>query len=138
MALNTRFLIEDDYALLCEWWKEWEWTPPPKDFLPQDGRGGILVLNDEDPVCAGFVYFTNSKVAWIEFIISDRKYRGENRVDAIQVLLQVLELEAKAGGAEYIYTTTKNSALEKTYVEHGYTIGALGTNEYIKKIKCQQ
>ena len=40
-----------------------------------------MVLDGETPVCAGFVYITNSKVAWCEFIISNPNYKNHRKGD---------------------------------------------------------
>ena len=38
---NIRPLIETDYdEILLDWWKEWGWEAPQKDFLPADGTAG--------------------------------------------------------------------------------------------------
>ena len=76
MSFNIRPLNENDYdSILVGWWEDWKWTPPGKDFLPDNGMGGIMVLDEEIPVCAGFMYTTNSKVAWIDWIVSSKEYR---------------------------------------------------------------
>ena len=37
MEFNIRKLKGKDYNnILIKWWKDWRWTPPPKDFLPDD------------------------------------------------------------------------------------------------------
>ena len=51
MSLNIKPLTDKDYdEVLCEWWKDWRWTPPAKDFLPETGymvyyNGLYLILN---------------------------------------------------------------------------------------------
>ena len=55
MTLNIRPLNETDYdETLVGWWKDWKWDAPPKDFLPENGSGGMIVLDGDEPVCAGF------------------------------------------------------------------------------------
>ena len=74
MEFNIRKLNPSDYEdVLVKWWKDWNFEPPSKSFLPDQGEGGLMVLFNDKPVCAGFIYFTNSKVSWIEWIISDKK-----------------------------------------------------------------
>ena len=59
MELYIRELNETDYdEILVGWWKDWGWKPPQRDFLPNDGKGGIIIYDDETPVCAGFMYIT--------------------------------------------------------------------------------
>ena len=88
MKLNVKPLSYEDYDnILLKWWKEWDWTAPQRDFLPQEGKGGVMIWDEETPVCAGFIYTTNSKVAWIDWIISNKKYkaRGHKNVNSIVV-----------------------------------------------------
>ena len=56
MELNIRRLEESDWDTLVSWWDEWpEWTAPPKDFLPDNGKGGFMVENNNTPIVAGFL-----------------------------------------------------------------------------------
>ena len=73
MGLTIRPLIDEDYdTILVEWWKDWSWESPTKDFLPENGSGGLMVMDNDIPVCAGFMYTTNSAVAWVDWIISNK------------------------------------------------------------------
>jgi len=79
MSLTVRPLQDSDYdSILVKWWRDWEWEPTPKDFLPQDGTGGLMVMDGDEPVCAGFVYTTNSSVAWADWIVSSRTTTAGN------------------------------------------------------------
>ena len=77
MQLNIIPLEHYHYdTVLVQWWKDWGWVPPKRDILPNDGTGGMMVLDGKIPVCAGFMYATNSKVAWVDWIISNKQYKG--------------------------------------------------------------
>lgn len=128
--MKIRNLTENDYDILVEWWKKWRWTPPPRDFLPQNGTGGYMIEIDGIPVVAGFIYLTNSSVAWSEFIISNFDYKNkENRKEAICILIHELTTVAKECGAKYVYTVVKNSNLKNLYSEMGFTIGSTKVDE---------
>ena len=43
MKLNARKLIDTDYNVLVDWWKWWRWPSIPKNFLPDNGTGGIMI-----------------------------------------------------------------------------------------------
>jgi hypothetical protein len=127
---NLRILNEGDYEVLVKWWKSWRWTAPEKDFLPLNGLGGLMVYTDEVDVVAGFVYTTNSKVAWSEFIISNFEVKDKIiRDNAIKILIQELSRVAKETGAKYIFTTVKNANLVNHYKEMGFTEGSKNTTE---------
>lgn len=70
MLFDIKLIEDRDYEnILVNWWNDWGWTPPNKDFLPENGKGGIIIYDQKTPVCAGFIYTTNSSVAWIDWII---------------------------------------------------------------------
>lgn len=132
MELTIRQLNENDYQdILVKWWEEWGWTPPTKDFLPDNGMGGYIVYDEDTPVCAGFIYITNSRVAWVDWIISNKEYRGK-RKEAITMLIDTLTNISKMSGSKYAYALIKNNSLIKTYEELGYTQGDTYTSEMIK------
>jgi len=87
------------------------------------------------PICAGFVYLTNSKVAWVDWIISSKEYRKKpQRAEAISLLIETLTELCKMNEMEYCYALIKHSSLIKTYEKLGYTKGDSYTSEMIKKI----
>ena len=132
MELTIRQLNENDYQdILVKWWEEWGWTPPTKDFLSDNGMGGYIVYDEDTPVCAGFIYITNSRVAWVDWIISNKEYRGK-RKEAITMLIDTLTNISKMSGSKYAYALIKNNSLIKTYEELGYTQGDTYTSEMIK------
>ena len=46
MDLIVRKLNDTDYDnILLGWWKDWNWEAPLKDFLPDNGEGGIIVFD---------------------------------------------------------------------------------------------
>ena len=134
MEFNIRPLGETDYEdILVGWWKDWKWTPPLKDFLPSDGKGGVMVLDNDIPVCAGFVYMTNSKVAWVDWIISNKEYKKQpQRKEALDLLITTLTNICKDTGNKYCYALIKNKSLIKTYETLGYTSADNYTQEMIK------
>jgi len=122
MEFNIKPLSETDYdEILVGWWKAWKWTPPLKDFLPENGTGGIMVLDNDIPVCAGFVYMTNSKVSWVDYIVSSRSYsKKPQRQKALDLLIKTLTKICKDSGSKFSYALIKNKSLIKTYEKLGY------------------
>lgn len=134
-SLNIRALNDKDYdETLVGWWSDWGWVAPTKDFLPDNGKGGLLVLDGDVPVCAGFIYMTNSKVAWVDWIVSNRDYRKKpHRQNAIKMLVSALTLITQDSGNKYVYALIKNQSLTSTYESLGYIKGDSYTGEMIKK-----
>jgi len=134
MELTTRPLNDTDYHnILVDWWVQWNWEPPKRDFLPDNGKGGIIVYDGEIPICAGFIYLTNSEVAWVDWIISNKEYRvKDKRKEAITLLISSLTNISKNSGSKYSYALIKNQSLIKTYEDLGYVKGDSYTSEMIK------
>jgi hypothetical protein len=134
MELEIRHLYDTDYEeILVEWWKQWNWEPPAKDFLPDNGKGGVIVYDGDTPICAGFIYMTNSSVAWVDWIISNKEYRiKDKRREAIKLLIESLTNICKNTGSKYGYALIKNKSLIKTYEDLGWSKGDGYTSEMIK------
>lgn len=134
--LHVRNLTSEDYSEnLVKWWNDWKWTAPPREFLPENGLGGFMVCDEDYPVVAGFLYTTNSSVAWVEFIVSNIEYRHkENRKKAIRLLILTLEELAKINGKKYIYSSLKSEPLINAYMDCGFVKGSSNTQEMIKTI----
>lgn len=136
MKLNIIPLQQGDYEnILCKWWKDWRWTPPSKDFLPDNGEGGWIVYDNDMPVCAGFMYLTNSKAVWCDWIISNFEYKDkQKRKEALELLVHTISLTAEDLGKKYIYALIKNKPLVNVYKKVGFVEGDAYTQELIKKL----
>lgn len=132
--LSIRLLVDSDYEdILVGWWNEWNWTAPNKDFLPEEGKGGLIIYDGDTPICAGFTYITNSKVAWVDWIISNKQYKIKpNRKEAIKLLIASLTNICKDAGCKYTYALIKNQSLINVYEDLGYEKGDSYTTEMIK------
>lgn len=133
MIFDIRPLNETDYDnILSGWWKDWGWTVPAKDFLPESG---FIVYDGDIPVCAGFLYITNSSVAWVDWIISNKNYRQKpQRKNALILLIDTLTNFSKTLGNKYAYALIKHPGLIQTYEKVGYIQADSYTKEMIKKL----
>jgi RimJ/RimL family protein N-acetyltransferase len=136
MKLNIIPLKEEDYEkILCGWWKQWRWTPPSRDFLPENGTGGFIVYDGETPICAGFMYITNSQATWCDWIISNLKYKDrQKRKEALELLVKTISDKAESLGKKYVYALIKNKPLINVYKKVGFREGSSYTHEMIKII----
>lgn len=128
---KVRMLTDEDYETLCSWWKFWKFPAPPKDHLPMDGKGGYMVTKDGVNICAGFIFFTNSKMAWLEFIVSSNTYKEKDRPEAIQTVITELTDLARRKGFKTVFTSLKHESLINHYEQCGYIKGSKGTTEMI-------
>lgn len=129
--MKTRALTELDYPMLCEWGRWFRFDIPQQKFLPNNGLGGIMITKDGIDICAGFLFFTNSKIAWLEFVVSNPKYRETDRNQAIEFLINQLVYIAKDKGFEAIFTSVKHPNLIKKFENIGFVTGSNNTKEMI-------
>jgi hypothetical protein len=101
--------------------------------LPDDGKGGIMICDGDTPVCAGFIYMTNSKIAWVDWIVSNKKYRKKPfRNQSIRMVIDILTNIAKDSGFKYCYSLMDNEKLVDIFKELGYVSGIKYKQEMIK------
>ena len=140
--MEVRSLNEEDYDnILVGWWKDWKKTPPPRDVLPDNGTGGFIVYDGNIPVCAGFMYNTNSSMVWIEFIISNIRYKDRGkRTEALMLLDLTITTLAKNLEKKYVYSLLKPNSKHLMRVSklQGYRFNGERYNEMIKNIWEQQ
>jgi len=135
MELNIRMLKDSDWNTLVEWWDAWpEWQAPAKDFLPENGTGGFIVEKQDQSIVAGFLYITNSKAALLEWIVSNPKYREDDRQQAIELLIEGAENVCKKQGIKYIFSIGRTKQLINTHKKLGYHVDDKPSHEIVKTI----
>jgi hypothetical protein len=133
MEFNIRLLNESDYDnILVNWWKDWRWQAPAKEMLPNNGLGGFMVSKGDVNICAGFAYFTNSGIAFCEFIISNFEYKEKDRKDAIEFLIESISIACKESGHKAVWTVLRNKSLIDKYENCGFNKTQDGCTEMIK------
>ncbi len=134
--MNTRRLKEEDYNTLKEWWDFWpDWEAPPRDLLPNNGTGGVIVEKQGIPIVAGFLYTTNSKMVLLEWVISNPEYRESDRKDAIYILITACEKIIKDLGYTYAVTITRNQHLINKHKDLGWSQDTKPSYELVKVLK---
>lgn len=133
MTLNIKPLSDNDYDdILCKWWKDWKWTAPAKDFLPDMG---YMVYYNDEPICAGYMYVTNSNVVLLEWIISNFEFKDRKiRKEALFMLIQTITSLSANLGKKYVYSILKSKSLIELYQEVGFGKGGQNGTEMVKKI----
>lgn len=130
---SHRLLTEHDYPVLCQWWRDNRFTPPAREMLPDLGAGGFMVDNEGLEICAGFLYMTNSNMAWIEYVVANFQVKNRKlRREALKYLIEQLGQYAKNAGYRIAFTSLKNEHLKKRYMDVGYMIGTENTTELVK------
>jgi len=133
MELKVRQIKSSDWEMLVDWWEGHKWAKINKDALPDNGTGGFIVEENNKPVLAGFLFQTNSKGCWLEFIISDPKYK-KDRKKMIEKLINTAQGAAIKMGYKYMLFIGKSNGLRKVMKELGWFEDPTPTFELMKKI----
>lgn len=108
--------LDRDYAILVEWWKQWEFGVVPKECLPP---AGIIVENDGEAVCAGGLYIgEGTQFGFMEWIVTDKKADQRLVHKSLKECIDSIMLMAKNKGIKLVYTATKEQALHKRYQKY--------------------
>ena len=90
---------EKDYETLCEWWDDWKLPNHHPDALSETG---IIISKDGVDICVGFIYSTDSYIAWCEFITMNKKTTKKQREGILEKLFEVMIEKTKAMGFKLI------------------------------------
>ena len=128
-----RQLTEGDYPTLLKWWSDNRFPAPGQHALPLNGTGGLMVSIDDRDICAGFIYDTNSSLAWLEFVVmdfhfKDRKLREQAKIYLIERLCEVLP------NKKAVFTSVKNDGLIDSLIDSGFVLTSKNTVEMIKPL----
>ena len=137
MELSIRKLKESDWDTLVDLWNMWpDWykSHPTQALLPENGTGGLIVEKNGTAIIAGFIYTTNSKIGWMEWIVSNADYRESDRKEATKLLISGLEHIAKISGCEAVISIGRNESLMKIHKSLNYTIDEKPSYEISKNI----
>lgn len=107
------FDFESHYMILYEWWIGHGWPPVPVEALPFTG----FVVKD---VCAGFMYKTDSSIAFMEFIVSNPQANPMAVGRGIKMIVEAIQKEASSRGFTSLLTFINKKSLGKMYERSGF------------------
>lgn len=123
--MKTRLTTPNDYKQLKKWWDFWWPNAPSKAMLPNNLKDGVMVFQDDQNICAGFIYRTPSNICFCEYIVSNPEVKDrKTRQEALYLLIETISHIAKQMGFKYIYTFTDHQNLIKKYEDCGYQKGS--------------
>lgn len=103
----------DDYEMICHWFEQRGFNPPTRSLLPLTGAIA------SDAAC-GFLYCTDSDVAFIDFYITNPEVDVSTRATALKDVTQHLIRWAKEMEYTVIMANTQKRSIENLAIEHGF------------------
>jgi hypothetical protein len=103
----------------------------PEQALP---KTGVLCYEDEAPVCAGFLYKTDSSMAWVDWVISDQDYDASMRKEAVSILMSRLLQIAKELGFSAVMTAAATEGYQQHCEGKGFVLTNDNVNLMLKRL----
>jgi hypothetical protein len=119
------------YLIVKGWWLERGWDIPAIDSL---STTGLMIYHKGRPVCAGWLYQTDSLMAVIGFVIGDSKTVGKVKKQSVKFLLTELERIAKELGFKSIFLPIAADSVARLGTNYLNYTNSGKTNELAKII----
>ena len=124
--MEIRNHTADDYPIFCHWWGQWGWPSIPYEFLP---KNSLVVCHDDRPICAVFLYATDSPIVWAEYYISSKS--DPLRDEAMNVMLKGILPASQAMGAKAVMSGVRHPHLAKRLRAVGFVKSDENLTSYI-------
>jgi hypothetical protein len=121
------FSYEEHAERVNEWGERHHFPLPPPDLLPDIG---MMV----DDTAVGFLYSTNSKLGWIEWIFANPEKTPEERKEAIDTLLSALEKAAIIRGMKVLFSSSGSDAFKGVLERNGFAKTDENVTQYVKGV----
>jgi len=119
--LKIRKIKTEDYKYINKWWVEQGFKPVSLDVLPMQGLGGLMI-EKQKPIAVAYLYLTNSKMGYIDNLISDPKYISKDRFNIILQLISACKQMAIETGCLDVWAFTNSKGIIKRCKKLEYNI----------------
>jgi hypothetical protein len=125
------FSVLRDYACIKRWWAAHKWQSVPVPMLP---KTGLVAEASDKPLAAGFIYSTDSGIAWLEWIVSDPQSDKLVRNKALNALIDALVKLAGERGFKAVFTSSNHPKLMERYQELGFAATDQGVTHFLRRL----
>ena len=113
----------EDFPTLIKGWECYDHIEvPDAGLLPNGGLGGFVVEKEGKIRAGAFLYFTNSDVAYVDYLVGDPDYKGRDRYDMILDLIEKCTLVGLKEGGRLMWAMTVYKNVVKRCKDLGYEV----------------
>jgi hypothetical protein len=127
MNVVSPFHYETHAPEVRKWLTKHNFPLPPENILPTTG----FIIED---LACGFLYSSNSRLGWIEWVFSNPEKTQSERSEALDILFLLLETTAKELKIEVLFSSSKISAYSDILLRNGFKETDKNMTHYIKMI----
>lgn len=128
MLTARKFNAELDYEIVNKWGKEKGFPMPPKDCLSDIG----FMVGES---ACGFLYVTNSKIGWVEWVFSNPWEPEDKRVECIDMLFKLTEMTARELGLKVLFSSSGIPHYSGVLKRNGFEVTDQKVDFFIKVLK---
>lgn len=121
------FVYDQHAKTIREWGSKHSFDLPIAELLPQLG----LVVND---AACGFLYQTDSKLGWLEWVYANPNKSKEERKEALDLLFQEMERRAIILGFKCLFSAAAHQAYADVLHRQSFQLTDSSVKHFIKKI----
>jgi len=114
---NIRYIEEKDLDIIRSWWVKRGEKPVKRDLLPQSGLGGLIIEKEDISIAACFIYLTNSKMGYMDHLISNPEYNG--KAFWYYPLMEACFKAARKSGCKEVWAISPINSVIKQAIRHG-------------------
>lgn len=118
-ALDVRLIQPTDMSMIAGWWKAHGWEPLPPESLP---KNGLLVVDEQGPLVAAWLYRTDSAIAWLEWFVRNPDATRERMQGAIEKLVDYACLLAQVNKFKLMFVAARNDSLLRKLESAGFVV----------------
>lgn len=129
--MKARLATPADLPAYQKWRNIWGWAPANPESLP---KNGIIIEEDGNPLLVGYIYRTDSNVAFLTGLAANPEMSPLKRGRALRMFSEAVVGGAKALGAKELIGWTNNTAVLKANISQGAELVAANIGLWRKEI----
>lgn len=122
---------DEVYDLMCSFWDLHKFPRINRLILPENT---FVVYRDDTPIYTTCIYWTDSKLAWLAWPISNKNASHKLREGGLVVLTNHIINYAKKKGLKMIITTSNTDSIVRSLESTGFELGDRNVDHHIKMI----
>ena len=126
-----KFNFLADYLEISSWWTQRNMMVIDRALLPETG---FVVHKEDQKVCCGWMYQTDSSIAWLGWLTTNPEFDTMGRQRALEKLILHFIDAAKSEGYAALFAETNNDSLKKRYENTGFNKGDENSSQFLRRL----
>ena len=119
---NVRQVTAEDYTCINEWYSQRKELRPKSILLPNGGLDGFIIEKNNKPIAVIYLYLTNSKMGYMDFLISDPNYKNKDKYNMIMELQDACTEALLRKGCRIVWAMTSYDHLAEMAGKMGHEV----------------